>query len=105
MRLDAIAWKALQGGRTAEVRRLFLGPEIVNFHRAAAAAQQLAARETAGAATEERSFRSAKKDALRFLIAAAVLAALLVAILLVTATDLAHRAEQALARLEPPAGT
>src|SRR5205814_309143 len=27
MRLDAVAWRALQAGRKAEVRRLFLGPE------------------------------------------------------------------------------
>jgi hypothetical protein len=96
MRLDAVAWRALQAGRKAEVRRLFLGPEIDNFHRAAAAAQQLAAVETARAAATERSFRSAKRDALRALVLAAIVAALLVAILIVTATDLARAAERAL---------
>jgi hypothetical protein len=96
MRLDAVAWAALRAGRTDQVRRLFLGPEIANFRRAAAAAQQLAAREDARSAAEERSFKSARKDALRFLIVAAILAALLVAILLVTANDLAKAAEQAL---------
>ena len=100
MRLDAVAWRALQAGRKAEVRRLFLGPEIDNFHRAAAAAQQFAAVETARAASAERSFRSAKRDALRALVLAAIVAALLVAILIVTATDLARAAERALA---PPA--
>jgi len=98
MRLDAVAWRALQAGRKAEVRRLFLGPEIVNFHRAATAAQQLAAGETARAAAAERSFRSAKRDALRALVLAAIVAALLVAILIVTATDLARAAERALPR-------
>ena len=96
MRIDEVAWAALQAGSTAEVRRLFLGPEIVNFQRAATVAQQLAAGEDARAAAEERSFKSAKKDALRFLIVAAILAALLVAILLITATDLAKAAERAL---------
>ena len=48
----------------------------------------------------ERSFRSAKRDALRALVLAAIVAALLVAILIVTATDLARAAERALA---PPA--
>jgi len=95
-----VAWRALQAGRKAQVRRLFLGPEIDNFHRAAAAAQQLAAVETARAASAERSFRSAKRDALRALVLAAIVAALLVAILIVTATDLAKAAERALA---PPA--
>jgi hypothetical protein len=99
MRIDAVAWAALQAGRTAEVRRLFLGPEIANFQRAAAGAQLLAASEDARAAAEERSFRSARKDALRFLVVAAILAALLVVILLVTAADLARAAERAL----PPA--
>jgi hypothetical protein len=96
MRLDAVAWRALQAGRRDEVRRLFLGPEIANFHRAAAAAQQLAARETARAEAAERSFRSARQDALRALILAAIMAGLLVAILIVTATDLARAAERAL---------
>jgi hypothetical protein len=99
MRLDAVAWRALQAGRKAEVRQLFLGPEIVNFHRAAAAAQQLAAGETARAAATERSFRSARREALRALILAAIVAAALVAILIVTATDLVRAAERAL----PPA--
>jgi hypothetical protein len=96
MRLDAVAWTALQAGLTAQVRRLFLGPEIANFHRAATAAQQLAVVEDTRAAAEERSFKSARKDALRFLVVAAILAGLLVAILLVTATDLAKAAERSL---------
>ena len=39
MALDAVAYRALQAGKTDEVRRLFLGPEIRNFQRAAAAAR------------------------------------------------------------------
>ena len=42
MRLDHDAWAALQAGRREEVKRLLLEPEIVNFKRAAAAAQALA---------------------------------------------------------------
>jgi methyl-accepting chemotaxis protein len=102
MRLDRVAWAALQAGRTAEVRRLFLGPEIVNFRRAAAGAQGLAQVEEERANTEERKFRAARKDALRSLIGASLMAALLVAILLVTALDLARTAEQALARPPTP---
>jgi methyl-accepting chemotaxis protein len=101
MRLDRVAWAALQAGRTGEVRRLFLGPEIANFGRAAAAAQGLAQLEAEHANAEDRRFRDARKDALRSLIGASIMAALLVAILLVTALDLARMAEGALT--PPPA--
>jgi hypothetical protein len=96
MRLDARAFAALRAGRTAEVRRLFLGPEITNFERAAAGAQRLATYEEAHAALQERTFRSARRDALRYLIGASIIAGVLVAILLGTANDLARRAEDAL---------
>ncbi len=102
MRLDAVAWKALRTGQKEVVRRLFLGPEITNFQRAARAAQALAAAEDAHAGRQEKEFRDARKDALRFLIGAAILAALLVVILLVTATDLARSAERALEQQPPP---
>lgn len=97
-RLDGQAWKALQSGRTAEVRRLFLGPEIENFQRAATAAQALADLEARRADSEDRKFEDARKDALRLLIGAAIVAALLVVLLLVTAIDLARLAERALAQ-------
>ena len=102
MRLDRVAWSALQAGRTAEVRRIFLGPEIANFRRAAAGAQRLAQVEDKRAGAEERKFRDARKNALRSLIGASLIAALLVAILLVTALDLARMAEGTLARPPSP---
>jgi hypothetical protein len=95
MRVDAQAWSALQAGRSAKVRRLFLGPEIRNFQQIAAAAQALARAEETRAAREERNFKRSRKDALRFLILAAVVAAAFVAILLVTANDLVREAELA----------
>ena len=98
MRLDGRAWSALQAGRTAAVKRLFLGPEIANFERTARAAQQLATIEDSFANQEEQEFRDARKDALRLLIAASVIAGLLVAILIATALDLARAAERALAQ-------
>jgi len=98
MRLDSVAWAALQAGRTAQVRRIFLGPEIANFRRAASGAERLAQVEEEHASSQERRFRDARKDALRFLIGASFVAALLVAILLITALDLARTAERALAR-------
>jgi methyl-accepting chemotaxis protein len=102
MRLDRVAWAALQAGRTAQVRRIFLGPEIANFRRAASGAERLAQVEEERANAEERKFRDARKDALRLLIGASLLAALLVAILLVTAVDLARMAERALAPPSSP---
>ena len=96
MRLDDRAWAALQAGRTGEVKRLFLGPEIVNFQRMARAAQALATVENNVAAREEQEFRDTRTDALRYLIGASVIAGLLVAILIATALDLARSAERAL---------
>jgi len=103
MELDDQAFAALQAGRTEEVKRLFLGPELENFDRAATAAQRLSAYEAARVTTQDRAFKDARKDALRLLIAVSVIAALLVVILLITANDLAKAAEAALER-RPPAG-
>jgi CHASE3 domain sensor protein len=103
MELDAEAFTALQAGRTEKVKRLFLGPELENFDRAATAAQRLSAYEAARVTTQDRAFKDARKDALRLLIAVSVIAALLVVILLITANDLAKAAESALER-RPPAG-
>ena len=95
-RLDATSWAALRAGREDEVKRILLGPELVNFRRAAAAAQALAAFETVQAADQDRAFRDARSHALRLLVVASIVAALLVLILLLTASDLARRAESAL---------
>lgn len=103
-RLDVRAWSALQARRPEEVRRLLIGPEIANFHEAAAAAQELATLEAAHAVQQERKFDYARKDALRLLLGAGIVAALLVVILLITATDLARQAERALAKPTSGAG-
>src|SRR5262245_53663584 len=102
MALDGVAYRALQNGKTDEVRRLFLGPEIVNFQRAAKAAEELAALEAARAAAADKAFEDAQNDALRLLILASIVAAVLVALLLVTAWDLARAAERTLASAPPP---
>jgi CHASE3 domain sensor protein len=98
MRLDSQAFAALQAGGAEEVKRLFLGPELENFDRAATAAQRLATYEAARVTTQDRAFKDARKDALRLLIAVSVIAAFLVVILLITANDLAKAAERALER-------
>jgi hypothetical protein len=101
MALDVVAYRALQDGKTDEVRRLFLGPEIRNFQQAAAAAEDLADLEAARAAETEKAFEDAQSDALRLLILASIIAAVLVALLLVTAFDLARAAERTLAAAPP----
>ena len=93
MRLDGEAYAAVQSGRTAEVKRLLLGPEIVNFHRAAAASQGLASLESSKASREDASFRDTRRDALRLLLIATLVTGLFVVILLMTANDLARTAE------------
>ncbi|MGH3140838.1 MAG: Tar ligand binding domain-containing protein [Gaiellales bacterium] len=99
MRLDAEAYGAVRAGRAAEVKRLLLGPEIVNFHRAAAAAQGLAGLEGRTAAAENARFRDTRRDALRLLLIAALVTGLFVIILLLTANDVAKAAE---GRIEDP---
>ena len=101
MRLDVIAYRALQDGNTDEVKRLFLGPEIRNFQRAAKGAEDLADLEAAQAASTEKAFEDAQDEALRLLILASIIAAVLVALLLVTALDLARAAERTLAESTP----
>jgi hypothetical protein len=91
MRLDAVAYRALRAGRPDEVKRLFLGPELALFQRAASAAQKLSALEDARAAREERRFEDARSDALKILLICAIVTAVFVAILIVTALDLARR--------------
>jgi CHASE3 domain sensor protein len=98
MRLDDQAWAALQAGRTEVVKRIFLGPELVHFGRAAAAAQRLASYEAGRVSVQDKAFKDARHDALRLLIAVSAIAGLLVVILLITANDLARMAEGKLAQ-------
>ena len=102
MRLDDRAFAALQAGHKAVVKRIFLGPELVHFGRAAAASQQLASYEANRVSVQDKAFKDARHDALRLLIAVSAIAGLLVVILLITANDLAKAAESALER-RPPA--
>jgi hypothetical protein len=92
MRLDAIAWRHLQEGRTEAVRRIFLGPEIRQFLAMAATAEDLAALQTRRAAASEADFDDARDDARKRLIAVALGAALVIVLLLVTANDVARLA-------------
>ena len=91
MRLDRVAFAALEAGRTDAVRRLFLGPEIEHFQRSALAADRLAGLENVRADAEQQVFHNARSEALRLLIVSAAGAAIFVVILLVTSIDLARR--------------
>jgi CHASE3 domain sensor protein len=102
MRLDDQAYAALQAGDLETVKDLFLGPELVNFSRAAAASQRLASFEAGRVAVQDKAFKDARQDALRLLIAVSAIAGLLVVILLITANDLARTAEGKLAGENPP---
>ena len=102
MALDVVAYRALQNGNNEEVKRLFLGPEIKNFQQAADGAEELATLEAARATETEKAFEDAQSDALRLLILASIIAAVLVALLLITAWDLARAAEGTLASSPPP---
>jgi methyl-accepting chemotaxis protein len=97
MRLDDRAFAALQAGHKDVVKRIFLGPELVHFGRAAAASQQLASYEANRVSVQDKAFKDARHDALRLLIAVSAIAGLLVVILLITANDLARAAEGKLA--------
>jgi CHASE3 domain sensor protein len=97
MRLDDQAFAALQAGHTDVVKRIFLGPELVHFGRAAASSQQLAGYEADRVSVQDKAFKDARHDALRLLIAVSAIAGLLVVILLITANDLARAAEGKLA--------
>jgi hypothetical protein len=92
MRLDAIAWRQLQAGHYAAVRRIFLGPEIRQFLATAATAEKLAVHEARRATRAEADFDDVRDEARKRLIAVALGAALVIVLLLVTANDVARMA-------------
>jgi hypothetical protein len=92
MRLDDVAFSALERGDDARVKRIFLGPELDLFHEMAASAQELARYEARGASATEKAFDDSREDSRRGLIAVALGAALVIILLLVTASDIARMA-------------
>jgi hypothetical protein len=92
MKLDAVAFAELQQGNDAEVKRIFLGPELVRFEAMAATAERLAAYEAEQAVAADSAFNDARDDARRRLIAVAFGAGIVVLLLLVTAQDVARLA-------------
>lgn len=92
LRLDDVAFDALEAGDDARVKRIFLGPELELFDSMAARAQQLARYEARRAAATQTAFDNSREDSRRGLIAVALGALLVILLLLVTAGDIARTA-------------
>ena len=92
MRLDAEAYSALRRGEDARVKEILLGPELDLFDEMAQSADELARYEARGTSTTEQAFDDSREDSRRGLIAVALGAALVIILLLVTASDIARSA-------------
>jgi hypothetical protein len=92
MELDVLAYRALQRGDVQRTRDLFLGPEIARFSAMADTADELARYERRQAEATRRAFDKAKDDARKRLITVALGAAIVIVLLLVTASDVARLA-------------
>jgi hypothetical protein len=92
MRLDAEAYSALKRGDDARVKQIFLGPELRHFDAMAQRADELARYEARGASDTEKAFDDSREDSRRGLIAVALGAALVIILLLVTASDIGRTA-------------
>ena len=90
LRLDGVAFDALQRGDEARVERIFLGPELELFDDMAATAQGLARYEARRADATEQAFDDSREDSRRGLIAVGLGALLVILLLLVTAGDIAR---------------
>jgi hypothetical protein len=92
MRLDRVAYRALQRGDKQVTKRIFLGPELAQFSAMADSAERLARYERQRATATERAFDKGRDDARKRLIAVALGAAVVIVLLLVTAWDVARMA-------------
>jgi hypothetical protein len=92
MAIDVVAYRALRRGDEERVRDLFLGPEIARFSAMAETADRLATYQASRAAASERAFDDARDDARKRLITVALGAAIVIVLLLITASDVARMA-------------
>jgi hypothetical protein len=104
MRLDEIAYEALQAGREQRVEDIFLGPEIARFSAMAETADRLADYEASRARATEVAFDDARDDARKRLIAVALGAGIVIVLLLVTAGDVARLALEGERHRRGPSG-
>jgi CHASE3 domain sensor protein len=101
MDLDAVAYDALKKGQKARVKRIFLGPEIRNFHAMAAAAAALAAEEARRAKQVQRAFDKRLTDAKKALVIVGLGAGVVIILLLLTTWDIARLALERQAGRDP----
>jgi hypothetical protein len=92
MALDRVAYRALRAGNEQRVKDIFLGPEIARFSAMAETADRLARYEAQRATATERAFDDARDDSRKRLITVALGAAIVIVLLLVTASDVARMA-------------
>ena len=92
MALDDDAFEALQRGDEQRVKQIFLGPELKLFDSMARRADGLARYESRRDEATEKAFDDSREDLRRGLIAVALGAALVIILLLVTASDIARMA-------------
>jgi hypothetical protein len=92
MQLDRVAYAALLQDNDARTKRIFLGPELRLFDQMASRADELARYEARSATVTEKDFDDSREDSRRGLIAVALGAALVIVLLLVTASDIARMA-------------
>ena len=92
MELDRVAYAALLADNDARTKRIFLGPELRLFDQMASRADELARYEARSATVTEKDFDDSREDSRRGLIAVALGAALVIILLLVTASDIARMA-------------
>ena len=92
IKLDEVAWRELQAGHEAEVKRILLGPELIRFEAASVTAERLAILEAERAEAADAAFDEDRDEARRRLIAVALGAGIVIILLLVTAQDVARMA-------------
>ena len=92
MILDDEAFAALQRGDERRVKQIFLGPELELFESMARRADALSRYENRRDEATETAFDDSREDLRRGLIAVALGAALVIILLLVTASDIARMA-------------
>src|SRR6185503_12665161 len=88
MELDREAYAALLRGDDRRVKQIFLGPELRLFDQMASRSDELARYEARSATVTEKEFDDSREDSRRSLIAVALGAALVIILLLVTASDI-----------------
>ena len=92
LRLDVVAYDALQSGNPERTKRIFLGPEIRHFEAMAAAAGDLASLQARRVDAARRHFDEEQENARKKLVVVGLGAGVLILLLLLTAQDVVRAA-------------